>query len=189
MNNTEIWVDIPDVQTHQVSNKGNVRSKTRVSKVINAKRLGTYQRYLKGRPITQHREQNGYMRVSLNDNPHSVHRLVAKAFLNDSYFEKAVVNHKDGSKQNNNLDNLEWVTYSQNELHSHRELGKVVWNKGIHYDTTNAVAVRKVNYLERCRKTHKLRYIHRMKIGAIAEKLGLTTRSVHKQLKDIREVV
>jgi len=48
-----------------------------------------------------------------------VHRLVAKHFVS-GYKENLIVNHKDGNKQNNNADNLEWVTKSENDLHAFR---------------------------------------------------------------------
>ena len=48
-----------------------------------------------------------------------VHRLVAEAFL-PSVPGKHIINHKDGDKTNNNLDNLEWCTQSENHLHAHR---------------------------------------------------------------------
>lgn len=38
---------------------------------------------------------------------------------------KDFVNHKDGNRMNNHVDNLEWCTCSENELHSYRVLGKV----------------------------------------------------------------
>ncbi len=44
-----------------------------------------------------------------------VHRLVAKAYLGNSDLE---VNHKDGNKTNNSIDNLEWVTGSENVYHA-----------------------------------------------------------------------
>ena len=49
------------------------------------------------------------------------HRLVAKMFLKNSYKDHLVVNHKDGVKTNNCVDNLEWVTQSYNTEHAHKE--------------------------------------------------------------------
>ena len=63
---------------------------------------------------------NGYVSVVLRqDNksiPMYVHRLVAITFLKNKE-NKEVVNHKNGLKTDNNLDNLEWVTQSENLQH------------------------------------------------------------------------
>ena len=64
----------------------------------------------------------GYMQVSLFDENRKkirekVHRLVAKYFLrNDMNFPQ--VNHKDGDKSNNNVENLEWCTAYHNNKHA-----------------------------------------------------------------------
>lgn len=48
----------------------------------------------------------------------SIHRLLALTFKQDRLPEQTQVNHIDGDKQNNQLDNLEWVTPLQNNIHS-----------------------------------------------------------------------
>ena len=67
----------------------------------------------------------GYLRVGLNSGKETltVHRLVALAFV-DGYKDGLVVNHKDGNKLNNNIDNLEWVTQSENALHGFHVLNR-----------------------------------------------------------------
>ena len=42
-----------------------------------------------------------------------IHRLVAEAFIHNT-FNKKIVHHKDGNRKNNSIDNLEWVTYKEN---------------------------------------------------------------------------
>jgi hypothetical protein len=63
----------------------------------------------------------GYLTVRLAKEgkvtTHRVHRLVAKAFIENPE-DKEYVNHKDGDKTNNNLYNLEWVTAGENTVHA-----------------------------------------------------------------------
>lgn len=51
--------------------------------------------------------------------PKFAHRLVAEYYL-DNPNNLPVVNHKDGNKLNNNIENLEWVTYSENNYHAYK---------------------------------------------------------------------
>ena len=65
---------------------------------------------------------DGYKQVSLvagdgRITKHFVHRLVAQAFIPNPE-AKPEVNHIDGNPSNNKLDNLEWVTHSENRQHS-----------------------------------------------------------------------
>lgn len=73
-------------------------------------------------------DKDGYQRVWINDGFGKrkfvpVHRLVAMTFI-DLVDNKNIVNHKDGNKLNNRIDNLEWCTVLENERHSRSVLGK-----------------------------------------------------------------
>ena len=74
-------------------------------------------------------DKSGYPTVKLYKNGsgknYSVHRLVAEAFI-ERKLGKNYVNHKDGDKTNNAVDNLEWCTPSENVKHAYAKLGKKV---------------------------------------------------------------
>jgi len=60
-----------------------------------------------------------------------VHRLLGFAFISNP-LNKAFINHKDGNKLNNNLDNLEWVTHSENMLHAYNTGLIKIKTKSVH---------------------------------------------------------
>lgn len=76
----------------------------------------------------QYKYNNGYSCVNLNRKKQYVHRLVARAFIENSD-NKPQVNHKDGNKSNNHLSNLEWVTASENGQHAYHTLGIIPYTK------------------------------------------------------------
>lgn len=59
---------------------------------------------------------NKYNTVNVGNKTYYVHRLIAHTFIPNPE-NKPIVNHIDGNKLNNNINNLEWVTYSENTLH------------------------------------------------------------------------
>lgn len=123
-NDTIIWKDIPGYEgLYQVSNTGLVRTL----------------RATHGRPVNHVMspgKSRGYLAIGLTlngiDKRFSIHRLVMLAFRGERP-DGMVTNHKNGIKDDNRLENLEYVTHQQNTLHMinvlntyHRTFGAAV---------------------------------------------------------------
>ena len=123
----EEWRDVVGYEGYyQVSNFGKVRSIDR--DIINTR--GIVSRY-KGKELSPHLHPNGYLVVVLSLKSKritkKVHRLVAISFIDgDTTLQ---VNHINGIKTDNRSENLEWVTFSENQTHAYK-LGLSVSSKG-----------------------------------------------------------
>ena len=124
----EVWKPIEGYEgRYEVSNLGRVKSLSRT--VINTGRV------LKEKYNCLHLKRGGYYSVLLsNDGVKKtilLHQLVAKAFIENKGNHRAV-NHIDGDKLNNRVDNLEWVSSRENSCHYYlnSNIGTLV---GVHY--------------------------------------------------------
>ena len=122
MRDKEIWKDFLLDSKYQISNKGRVKSKSRRIGFNHSKTGDRFYRTTK-EIILKNSICKGYQFVRLRfgnvSHSYRICRLVALHFL-DNIDEKGQVNHKDGDKMNDNLDNLEWVTASENMKHAYK---------------------------------------------------------------------
>lgn len=90
---------------------------------------GTVKSVVTGKFLSPGRQTKGYMTVALYDGTRPkksksflLHRLIAEAFLGESHGRQ--VNHKNGDKSDNRVENLEWSTCAENNRHAREVLGK-----------------------------------------------------------------
>lgn len=111
----EIWKDIKNYKGYyQVSNFGNIRSVRRT-----IKHPWNKFRIRNGKVLKPSINYDGYKHVVLSKDSirksFDVHRLVAETFIDKT---DVIVNHKDGNKLNNNVENLEWMSHQSNMTHA-----------------------------------------------------------------------
>jgi hypothetical protein len=99
----EIWKDLI-YSGYQVSNMGNFRS---------------FVKNKDGKQLTCRLFSKNYLRVKIAGKWMNCHRLVAQMFIPNIY-DKPQVNHINGDKGDNRVQNLEWVTQSENLKHAYR---------------------------------------------------------------------
>ena len=100
---------------YEISANGNVKSCNRTILYKDGKKVTRKAQYLKPG------KTDGYLTVALckNNKPitHSIHRLLCIHFLPNP-LNLSSVNHKNGIRDDNRLDNLEWVTHQENLIHA-----------------------------------------------------------------------
>ena len=168
-NYMEVWKDIKGFENlYQVSNFGRV--KRLKSLIVNS--LGR-KCFYKERILNLEKNNVNYKRVTLskdnNQTRFQVHRLVAIHFIPNE-FEKPCVNHIDGDGTNNNVKNLEWCTYSENEIHSYRFLGKV--------NPIRKLSSEDVEYIR-----SKTTYGKRNKTKELSEKFSVSVSTIKNVIK------
>jgi hypothetical protein len=117
MDNLEVWLDIKGYEGHyQVSSLGRVKSLERVIECRKDVFLNKKEKFLSDWNCGK-----GYRKVKLSkdsiEKSFRVHRLVAENFLSNPE-SKLEVNHINGIKNDNRVENLEWSTSSENTIHA-----------------------------------------------------------------------
>ena len=117
----EIWKSIKEYEgLYEISSFGKVRSCERRVEYFNPRYNKITSHKIKSKIKKPSIKENGYLQVILYKNNkgknYYIHRLVAEAFIPNP-LNKKTVNHKDFNVTNNNINNLEWCTYVEQEKH------------------------------------------------------------------------
>lgn len=124
----EIWKPIEQSDGYEISNRGNLRRNKRTLKISEKTVYKIVRIKINGKYTTRY-----------------IHRLVAEAFLSRAN-GRDFINHIDGNKHNNSVNNLEWVTRQENELHA--------WEHGLK-ENVRAAARENAKTARRCANTNK----------------------------------
>lgn len=116
----EIWKDIPGYEgLYQASDLGNVKSLNHI------RNNGTNKYMQKGKKLKFSKDHNGYLLVRLSKNgiakTYKLHRIIAMTFIENT-FNKKTINHINGNKEDNRVNNLEWATQKEQIDHQHKIL-------------------------------------------------------------------
>ena len=122
----EVWKDIVGYEgLYQVSTLGRIKSLKRVVRWFSKNHW--CERIDNEKILTQEVNSTGYSTVKFHvfgkKIKKNVHRIVAAAFIPNP-FKKETINHKNGIRSDNRVENLEWATYSENNQHAYDVLHK-----------------------------------------------------------------
>lgn len=129
--NEELWKPIENYENYEISNHGRLRKFVKSKKAFKLLNPHRQNKKIHG--------DNSYLKTDLAWNKRNVliHRLVAQAFIPNP-LNKKCVNHKDGIKYNNHVDNLEWATITENNRHAFKT-GLIVPKRGKDNKTTQPI--------------------------------------------------
>lgn len=150
----------------------------------------------KSRIMKSYIDTKGYQFISIGLNgvnkAHRIHRLKMLSFNFINNYMELDVNHKDGNKINNNLDNLEWCTRSENIKHAFSVLGRKAHTKGkygkLHHSSIPIVGIDKNGNIVCEYESINLSRNDGYSIGHISQCL-YGKRKTHKKLKWYRKEI
>ena len=134
---SEIYKDIKGYEgLYQISNLGNIKRLEHTKYNPLTKTNSVYKEHL----IKKHINKKGYYQVTLCKNSKiksiNVHRLIAEAFIPNPD-NLPCINHIDGNKNNNRVDNLEWCSLKYNVQHAYKNNLMMNCKKVKQYDLNN----------------------------------------------------
>jgi hypothetical protein len=122
-----MWKSIEDYPKYEVNEYGDVRN-VKTGKLLKS--------------FVNHR---GYLRINLNGKSKFIHRLIAEYFIPNPD-NKPQINHINGNKLDNRIENLEWTTNSENMLHAYKTGLRKVYK--INQYTKNGIFLRQYDNAE-----------------------------------------
>ncbi len=173
---TEIWRDIPGWKgMYQASNLGRIKSLARYIVTVKGTKYPIEEKILKG-----HVDTKGYIQVEFKRNRRrhiiALHRLIALAFIPNPE-NKPQINHINGNKTDNRIENLEWCTGSENVRHA--------WNNRLNH-ALHGEQHPNAKLTNEQAKWVKEHYIPRDKeygVNAMARKFNVSTTPIYNILK------
>lgn len=156
---------------YEISNFGRVKSLQKTTKF--GLRFKTYPEKI----LLPQNNNNGYLKVILGGKNKYIHRLVAEAFIPNPE-NKPQVNHKDGNKKNNHVDNLEWATSKEDSDHKH-SMGLVDYSKLSRKGITNGNSKLTNEDVKRIREVYLARKYSRRKL---AKEYSVSVNTIDKIL-------
>lgn len=172
----EIWKEVDGYPDYEVSNQGNVRS-------LDMQVWGGKVYYTKqGKLLAPGIGGTGYNTVSLRGETQKVSILVAKAFC-EGYEDGLIVNHINGVKTDDYSNNLEWITYGENNSHAIRSGLKTPYRKLTREEMVD-IAFRCKNKEKHLSIQKDYPFISKSRISGISRKKEQFTEAFEFELAD-----